>query len=241
MSSVRKSLADLASALLSGAVEVVDLTAPLGPETPLIQLPPQIVKNTPPVEGARDLQIRRGRPVLGLELAGARRAYRHPFRRAAPLDQRQGLRRRHAPTPSRRRISSRPSTSSTARRKPPPIPTICSPSKASRRGRASTATIEAGTLGAAAHRLVQAQRQRGDLPQRRRQRPAFARPDRRGDQISDLQGHDRLGLRDGRHRRRLGRRHEPAVPRAHAHASRPTAMASRASAISTSCRPRARC
>ena len=45
-----KTLADLASALLSGSVRVVDLTAPLGPETPVIQLPPQIGKNTPPVK-----------------------------------------------------------------------------------------------------------------------------------------------------------------------------------------------
>jgi isatin hydrolase len=39
-----------ASALGSGAIEVVDLTAPLGPQTPLIKLPPQIGKNTPPIE-----------------------------------------------------------------------------------------------------------------------------------------------------------------------------------------------
>jgi len=31
-----KVLSDLASALTSGAVKVVDLTAPLGPETPVI-------------------------------------------------------------------------------------------------------------------------------------------------------------------------------------------------------------
>ena len=43
-------LGDFASALASGAIEVVDLTAPLGPETPLIKLPPQIGKNTPPIE-----------------------------------------------------------------------------------------------------------------------------------------------------------------------------------------------
>ena len=45
-----KTLADLASALLTGSVRVVDLSAPLGPETPVIQLPPQIGKNTPPVK-----------------------------------------------------------------------------------------------------------------------------------------------------------------------------------------------
>jgi isatin hydrolase len=43
-------LADLASALLSGAVKVVDLSAPLGPETPVLYLPPQIGKNTPAVK-----------------------------------------------------------------------------------------------------------------------------------------------------------------------------------------------
>src|SRR5215470_4070836 len=43
-------LGDLASALMSGTVDVVDLTAPLGPETPLIKLPPQIGKNTPAIE-----------------------------------------------------------------------------------------------------------------------------------------------------------------------------------------------
>ena len=43
-------LGDLAAALLSGAVEVVDLSAPLGPETPLIKLPPEIGRNTPAIE-----------------------------------------------------------------------------------------------------------------------------------------------------------------------------------------------
>ena len=44
------SLAGLASSLLDGSIRVVDLTAPLGPETPVIQLPPQIGKNTPAVK-----------------------------------------------------------------------------------------------------------------------------------------------------------------------------------------------
>ena len=43
-------LSDLASALMSGSIKVVDLTAPLGPETPIIYLPPQIGKNTPAVK-----------------------------------------------------------------------------------------------------------------------------------------------------------------------------------------------
>jgi kynurenine formamidase len=43
-------LGEVATALLSGAIEVVDLTGPLGPSTPLIKLPPEIGKNTPPIE-----------------------------------------------------------------------------------------------------------------------------------------------------------------------------------------------
>ena len=43
-------LTELASALLSGSVKVVDLTAPLGPETPVIKLPPDFAVNTPEVK-----------------------------------------------------------------------------------------------------------------------------------------------------------------------------------------------
>src|ERR1700744_2315392 len=48
--STSKTLTDLASALLSGSVRVVDLSAPLGPDPPVIFLPPEIAKNTPPVK-----------------------------------------------------------------------------------------------------------------------------------------------------------------------------------------------
>jgi kynurenine formamidase len=47
--STNKALSDFAAALLSGSIKVVDLTAPLGPETPVILLPPQLFKNTPAV------------------------------------------------------------------------------------------------------------------------------------------------------------------------------------------------
>ncbi|MCP8939985.1 cyclase family protein [Alsobacter sp. SYSU M60028] len=46
----KASLGGLAAGLLSGDIEVVDLTAPLGPETPVIYLPPQFGKNTPRVK-----------------------------------------------------------------------------------------------------------------------------------------------------------------------------------------------
>jgi len=48
--SAKNTLETLAKALLSGEVKVVDLSAPLGPDTPLIKLPPEIGKNTPKVE-----------------------------------------------------------------------------------------------------------------------------------------------------------------------------------------------
>ena len=43
-------LKELGSALGSGAIEVVDLSGRLGPDTPILQLPPDFAKNTPKVE-----------------------------------------------------------------------------------------------------------------------------------------------------------------------------------------------
>src|SRR6476620_1821855 len=40
-------ISDFAAALVSGSIKVVDLTAPLGPTTPVLYLPPQIGNNTP--------------------------------------------------------------------------------------------------------------------------------------------------------------------------------------------------
>jgi kynurenine formamidase len=46
----QKLLGELAGKLLTGGIEVIDLTAPLGPETPLIKLPPELAVDTPKVE-----------------------------------------------------------------------------------------------------------------------------------------------------------------------------------------------
>ena len=40
----------LATGLLTGSIKVVDLSAPLGPDTPVLYLPPQFGKNTPNVK-----------------------------------------------------------------------------------------------------------------------------------------------------------------------------------------------
>ena len=43
-------LASLAGMLASGGIEVVDCTGVLGPETPLLKLPPELAKDTPPIK-----------------------------------------------------------------------------------------------------------------------------------------------------------------------------------------------
>lgn len=43
-------LTQLAGLLASGGIEVVDCTGVLGPETPLLKLPPELAKDTPPVK-----------------------------------------------------------------------------------------------------------------------------------------------------------------------------------------------
>jgi kynurenine formamidase len=43
-------LGELAGKLLSGGIEVVDLSARLGPDTPLIKLPPELAVDTPKIE-----------------------------------------------------------------------------------------------------------------------------------------------------------------------------------------------
>ncbi|PQO23795.1 cyclase [Rhodobacteraceae bacterium WD3A24] len=48
--SAANTINELGGLLLSGKVEVVDLSSPLGPETPILQLPPDFAKNTPKVE-----------------------------------------------------------------------------------------------------------------------------------------------------------------------------------------------
>ncbi len=45
-----QTLGNLGQLLLSGSVEVVDLSGPLGPDTPLLQLPPDFAKDTPKIE-----------------------------------------------------------------------------------------------------------------------------------------------------------------------------------------------
>ena len=93
-------LSDFASALASGAIEVVDLTAPLGPDTPLIKLPPEIGKNTPPIEVHAISDYDKDGPFWKWNWLKLGEHSGHAFRCADPLDQRprlQGRLDRHYP------------------------------------------------------------------------------------------------------------------------------------------------
>ncbi len=48
--STQETLANVAAGLLSGSIKVVDCTAPLGPDTPLLKLPPEFADDTPKIE-----------------------------------------------------------------------------------------------------------------------------------------------------------------------------------------------
>jgi isatin hydrolase len=45
-----RTLSELAGHLLSGGIEIIDLTGPLGPDTPLLKLPPELAVDTPKIE-----------------------------------------------------------------------------------------------------------------------------------------------------------------------------------------------
>ncbi len=49
MSSTQTTLADMVTAIASGDIRVIDLSQTLGPDTPVIMLPPEIGKNSPPL------------------------------------------------------------------------------------------------------------------------------------------------------------------------------------------------
>ncbi len=82
-------LSQLVEELSAGRIRVVDLTTPLGPETPVIDLPP-IFAPSPGLTRHRDLALRRPRTGLVLEYPAPGRAHGHPLRRAYPLGYRQG-------------------------------------------------------------------------------------------------------------------------------------------------------
>jgi isatin hydrolase len=69
---------------LNGGLEVVDLTQPLGPETPVIGLPPMFAPS-PGRRSRRSLTLRRAGPAWYWNTITDGRAHRHALRCAGAL------------------------------------------------------------------------------------------------------------------------------------------------------------
>ena len=96
-------LAQLAEAVASGAIEVVDLTAPLSANPDPAAA--GAVREHDPVPARGDQPLRRARPGLVLEQHPHRRAHRHPPRRARALGDRTGTARTSRRSPPRALIA----------------------------------------------------------------------------------------------------------------------------------------
>ena len=84
-------LKDLVDGLADGQIEIVDLTARLSSDTPIIQLPPMFGQTARfELEEISNYDDRG--PGVVLEQLPQRRAHRHPLRRTEPLGHGQGPR-----------------------------------------------------------------------------------------------------------------------------------------------------
>ena len=111
-------LPDLLTALTSGSVRIVDLTAPLSARDPDPRAP-RAVRADRPLRARGDLPLRRPRPGLVLEQLPHRRAHRHPLRRPEPLGHRRRRRaHRRRPAGGARRPRRRPRRDGPGRRGP---------------------------------------------------------------------------------------------------------------------------
>ena len=81
-------LSALVAGLASGSIDVVDLTAPLSSDTPILQLPASSSARRPASSWRRSRRYDDARPGLVLEQLPHRRAHRHALRRADPLGHR---------------------------------------------------------------------------------------------------------------------------------------------------------
>ena len=121
----QKLLGEFASQLLSGGIEVVDLSAVLGPDTPLIKLPPELAVDTPKVEIHTISAYDKNGPWWAWNWLKLGEHSGTHFDAPIHWIIRQGLcRRRDRHDPGRRSSSAR-STSSTAPRKRRPMRTSC--------------------------------------------------------------------------------------------------------------------
>ena len=187
----------LTEALMSGAVEVVDLAGTLGPNTPLLKLPPELAVDTPAIEIHKISEYDDKGPFWAWNWL--------------KLGEHSGT---HFDAPVHW-ITGKDHENATTDRIPvknfvAPVCVIdCSgrggegcrlpPDRGRREGLGGRARRDSVRfLGRDAHRLAQAQPFGGRVPQHGRERPAFAWPQRRRHQVPHLEGHRRLGRRDDR-------------------------------------------
>ena len=204
-------LGGLGEMLLSGDIKIVDLSAVLGPKTPLLKLPPELAVDTPPIEIHKISEYDKNGPwwawnwlKLG-EHSGTH--FDAPQHWITGKDYPDGA------------TDSIPVKNFVA-----PVNVIdCSAEVASdpdylltadrvRAWEAEHGEIKAGEWGRHAHRLVQAQQLGGGVLECRRQRPPFARAERR---LHRARHHERchwLGYGMHRHGCRSGRGDGPALP-----------------------------
>ena len=208
----QKLLGEVAGQLLSGAIEVVDLSAVLGPDTPLIKLPPDLAVDTPKIEIHKISAYDKNGPwwawnwlKLG-EHSGTH--FDAPIHWITGKDYADGAT-DTIPVQELRRPGQRHRLLARKRRPTHDFLLTVDHIKA---WEAKHGAINPGEWVVMRTDWYKRNGSRSRVPQRQRDRPAHARPDRRGDRISDRQGHHRLGQRDDRHRRRQGRRHGAALP-----------------------------
>jgi isatin hydrolase len=204
-------LATLARLLLSGEVEVVDLAGPLGPDTPLLKLPPELAVDTPKIEI---------HPISRYDENGPWWAWNW-----LKLGEHSGT---HFDAPQHW-ISGRDHPDGSTDTIPPqrfvaPANVIdCSAEAARdpdylltadavRAWEAEHGEIAPGRVGPHAHRLAPRQPFRGRVPQHGRGRPPLPRPLGGLHRAHHRPRRHRLGLGDHRHRRRPGGGDGPPFP-----------------------------
>ena len=209
--STNKVLSDFAAALLSGSIKVVDLTAPLGPNTPVLYLPPQIGKNTPAVKVHEISHYDQNGPFWAwswLELGEHTGThFDAPVHWITGKDYKDGTTDR---IPVKNFVA--PvcviDRSKEAAKDPDYVLTPDSVKEWER----EHGGIEAGSWVVLRTDWYKRNGSTETFLNADDKGSAFAGADRGSDRISADEEHRRLGIGDGRHGCRLGRRHEPAVP-----------------------------
>ena len=202
-------LPDLAAALASGTVEVIDLTAPLSSSTPILQLPPQFGQTATFEFEQISHYDERGPAWYWNNFRTGEHTGTHFDAPCHWVTGKDG----EDVAQSRRTGWSRPRRCSTSPRRPRRTRTSCSRWTHIQAWEREHGPLPGGRLAAVPHRLGRPVRRPGRLPERRRDRPAHAGHLGRVRAVArrGVAGHRPRGG-DRRHRRRRRALVRPAVP-----------------------------